>query len=88
VYRGSTDVVAVRQKFGGVHTLEFNEQIAMEVGRMQDQLMNDVERMTARDLLIAATARSTGDELIGADGDLRTKLLTDLIDVTDLREDD
>ena len=85
---GSTDVVAVRQEFGGVRALDLNEQIALEAGRMQDQLMDDGERMTARDLLIAATARSTGDELIGADGDLRTKLLTDLIDVTDLREDD
>jgi predicted nucleic acid-binding protein len=85
---GSTDVVAVRQEFGGVRALDLNEQIALEAGRMQDQLMDDGERMAARDLLIAATARSTGDELIVADGDFETRLLTDLMDVTNFRGDD
>jgi predicted nucleic acid-binding protein len=85
---GSTDVVAVRQEFGGVRALDLNEQIALETGRMQDQLMDDGEQMAARDLLIAATARSTGDELIVADGDFETRLLTDLMDVTNLRGDD
>ena len=84
----STDIVAVRQEFGGVRALDLNEQIALEAGRMQDQLMDDGERMAARDLLIAATARSTGDELIVADGDFETQLLTDLMDVTNLRGDD
>ena len=84
---GSTDIVAVRQEFGGVRALDLNEQIALEAGRMQDQLMDDGERMAARDLLIAATARSTGDELIIADGDFETQLLSDLMDVTNLRDD-
>ena len=84
----STDIVAVRQEFGGVRALDLNEQIALEAGRMQDQLMDDGERMATRDLLIAATARSTGDELIVADGDFETQLLTDLVDVTNLRGDD
>ena len=84
---GSADIVAVRQEFGGVRALDLNEQIALEAGRMQDQLMDDGERMAARDLLIAATARSTGDELIIADGDFETPLLTDLMDVTNLRDD-
>ena len=85
---GSTDIVAVRQEFGGVRALDLNEQIALGAGRMQDQLMDDGERMAARDLLIAATARSTGDELIVADGDFETQLLTNLVDVTNLRGDD
>lgn len=85
---GSTDVVAIRQEFGGVRALDLNEQIALEAGRMQDQLMDDGERMAARDLLIAATARSTGDELIVADSDFETRLLTDFMDVTNLRRDD
>ena len=84
---GSTDIVAVRQEFGGVRALDLNEQIALEAGRMQDQLMDDGERMAARDLLVAATARSTGDELIIADGDFETQLLSDLMDVTNLRDD-
>lgn len=85
---GQTDVVGVRQEFGGVRSLDLNEHIALEAGRMQDELMDDGARMAARDLLIAATARSTGDELIVADRDFETQLLTDLMDVTNLREDD
>jgi len=85
---GTTDVGKVRQEFGGVRALDLNEQVVLEAGRMQDQLMNDGERMAARDLLIAATARSTGDELIVADSDFETQLLTELIDVTNLRGDD
>jgi len=82
---GETDVVGVRQEFGGVRSLDLNEQIAMEAGRMQDRLLDDGERMAARDLLIAATARSTGDELIVADSDFETRHLSDLMDVTNLR---
>jgi Predicted nucleic acid-binding protein, contains PIN domain len=61
---GSTDVAAVRQEFGGVCSLDLDEQIAVEAERIQDRLMDDGERMAARDLLTAATAQSTGDELI------------------------
>lgn len=82
---GETDVVGVRQEFGGVRSLDLNEQIAMEVGRMQDRLLDDGERMAARDLLIAVTARSTGDELIVADSDFETRHLSDVMDVTNLR---
>ena len=84
---GTTDVVGVRQQFGGVQALDMNEQIALEAARMQDQLMADGERMAVRDLLIAATARSTGDELVVADRDFETQLLTSLMDVTNLRGD-
>lgn len=84
---GETDVVGVRQQFGGVQALDLNEQIALKATRMQDELMDDGERMAARDLLIAATARSTGDELVVADGDFETDLLTELMDVTNLRRD-
>lgn len=85
---GETDVVEVRQQFGGVRALELNEQIALEAARMQDELTDDGERMAARDLLIAATARSTGDELIVSDSDFETDLLTGMVDVTNLRRDD
>jgi len=84
---GETDVVGVRQQFGGVRALELNEQIALEASRMQDRLMDDGERMAARDLLIAATARSTGDELVVADSDFETDLLSETMDVTNLRRD-
>lgn len=88
VRSGETDVVEVRQQFGGVRSLDLNEQIALEAARMQDELMNDGERMAARDLLVAATARSTGDELIVSDRDFETGLLTEMMDVVNLRRDD
>lgn len=81
---GKTDVVEVRQQFGGVQALDLNEQIALEAARMQDTLMNDGQRMAARDLLIAATAKSTGDELIVADRDFETNYLTEIMDITNL----
>ncbi|MEE6209766.1 PIN domain-containing protein [Salarchaeum sp. III] len=84
---GSTDVVEARQDFGGVHALDLNENIALEAARIQDQLLDDGERMATRDLLIAATARSTGAELVVADDEFETKLLTDLMNVTNLRGD-
>lgn len=85
---GETDVVEVRQQFGGVRALDLNEQIALEAARMQDALLNDGERMAARDLLIAATARSTGDELVVADADFETRYLNEMMDVTNLRRGD
>ena len=85
---GETDVGGVRQQFGGVRALDLNEQIALEAARMQDSLLNEGKRMTARDLLIAATARSTGDELVVADDDFETGALDELMDVTNLRRDD
>jgi predicted nucleic acid-binding protein len=50
--------------------------------------MDDGERMAARDLLIAATARSTGSELVVADPDFETRHFTDLMNVTNLRTED
>lgn len=84
---GETDVVGVRQQFGGVQALDLNEQIALEAARMQDKLMDDGERMAARDLLIAATAKSTGDALIVADRDFETRHLAEMMDVTNLRRE-
>lgn len=84
---GGTDVVSVRQEFGGVHSLDLTEQIALAAARMQDRLMDDGERLASRDLRIAATARSAGDELIVADGDFQTQLLADLMYVTNLDDD-
>lgn len=83
---GSTDVVAVRRDFDGVRSLEFNEQLALEAARLQDDLLDDGERMAARDLMIATTARSTGDHLVVADADFQTGVLESRMDVTNLRD--
>ncbi|AGB36715.1 PIN domain-containing protein [Natronococcus occultus] len=81
-----TDLREERQRFGGVRALAFNEQIALEAAELQDRLLADVERMAVRDLMIAATARSTGDRLVVADSDFQTAALEETMDVTNLRE--
>ena len=85
--RGKTDVRTERQRFGGVRALEFNERIALEAARLQDELLGDGERMAVRDLMIAATARSAGDQLVVADSDFQTAALEDKMQVTNLRTD-
>jgi predicted nucleic acid-binding protein len=84
---GDTDLRAERQHFGGVHSLEFNEEIALEAARLQDELLSDGDRMAVRDLMIAATARSTGDRLVVADSDFRTDALESTMQVTNLRRE-
>lgn len=80
-----TDVAAARQDFGGVRSLDLTEDVALEAIRLQDRLLDDGSRMAARDVLIAATARTTGDELVVADSDFETDALEDLMQVTNLR---
>ena len=82
---GSTDVDAVRQEFGGVRALELSEPIALEAARLQDELLDDGERMSPRDTLIAATARSSGDHLLVADADFENNLLQSYVTVTNVR---
>jgi predicted nucleic acid-binding protein len=76
----------IRQGFGGVRSIELNEEIALEAARIQNELRSDGDEMPVRDLLIAATARSTGAELVVADGDFETDLLDDLMPVTNFAE--
>jgi predicted nucleic acid-binding protein len=70
---GETDIAGARNDFGGVKSLDLAKDIAQEAARMQDQLLTDGERLSPRDILIAATARSTGDELVVADKDFETR---------------
>lgn len=82
---GRTDIMEIRQEFAGVQTLELNESIALEAARLQDELVSDGDRLATMDVLIAATARSTGDELVVADSDFQTEVLEDVMRVTNLR---
>ncbi|MFC6952235.1 PIN domain-containing protein [Halorubellus litoreus] len=82
---GETYMVEVRKDFAGVHALDLTEEIALEAGRLQDELVTDGSRLATADLLIAATARSTGDELVVADADFQTDVLEDAMTVTNLR---
>lgn len=83
---GETDVLAVRQEFSDVQTLDLNEPIAVEAARLQDELLADGNRLATADMLIAATARSTGDELVVADRDFETEVLQTVMEVTNLRD--
>lgn len=84
---GGTDVRDERQRFGGVRALAFNEQMALEAAQLQDELLANGTRMAVRDLMIAATARSTGDHFVVADSDFQTDVLEDKMQVTNLRID-
>jgi len=78
------DPVEERQRFGGVEAIEFNEQIALEATRLQDAAIKNGSELSHRDAMIAATARSTGDEYVVADSDFQTEPLEAVIDVTNL----
>lgn len=78
------DPVEERQAFSGVRALEFNEQLALEASRLQDASINDGNELSHRDAMIAATARSTGDEYVVADSDFETEPLERVMDVTNL----
>lgn len=78
------DPVEERQRFGGVRALEFNEQLALEAARLQDASVEDGSELSHRDAMIAATARSTGDEYVVADSDFETEPLEAVMDVTNL----
>jgi len=72
-----------RQSIGGVQSIELSETVAMEAARMQNELRRDGDEMAVRDLLIGATARSTGAELVVADSDFQSDHLQNLMSVTD-----
>jgi len=84
--RGNTEVVSARQDFAGIRALDLTEPIALEAARLQDEMMSDGDRLATTDLLVAATARSTGDELVVADSDFQTDALESVMQVTNLRE--
>jgi len=81
----NTDIVEVRQDFAGVQAIELSETVAIEAARLQDKLVSDGDRLATADVLVAATARSTGDELVVADSDFETDALEDAMQVTNLR---
>lgn len=78
------DPVEQRQRFGGVDAIEFNEQLALEATRLQDAAIKDGSELSHRDAMIAATARSTGDEYVVADSDFETAPLESVMDVTNI----
>ncbi|QCW02891.1 PIN domain-containing protein [Natrinema pallidum] len=82
------DPTEERQKFSGVQALEFNEQLALEASRLQNEAIEDGSELSHRDAMIAATARSTGDEYVVADSDFEIRPLEDVMDVTNLHNEE
>lgn len=80
---GETDLVEARENFGRVAALDFSEEIGFEAARMQNRLLESGDPMSPRDLMIAATARSEGTELVVSDADFDTDGLRELLPVRD-----
>lgn len=83
----SSSLVDEREAFGWVRSLDLNEQIAIEANRIQDRLTDEGAQMPGRDVLIAATARSTGDRLVVADRDFDAERLREFLDLIQLVEE-
>jgi predicted nucleic acid-binding protein len=83
---GGTDIHQRRQDFGRVEALDFSERLAIEAARLQAESLANGDALAPRDMMVAATARSTGSELVVADSDFQTSVLEDHMTVTNLRE--
>lgn len=81
---GETDLVGARQNFGRVAALDFTEEVAFEAARMQNRLLESGTPLSPRDLMVAATARSEGKELVVSDADFDTEGLRELLPVRKL----
>lgn len=75
-----------RQELADVEILALNETLAGFAAGLQQELMAEGERMATTDLLVAATARSTGEELVVADADFDTAVLAERMPVTNFSD--
>ncbi|ELZ65793.1 type II toxin-antitoxin system VapC family toxin [Haloferax sp. Atlit-6N] len=75
---GETDLIGARENFGRITALDFSEEVAFEAARMQNRLLESGTPMSPRDLMIAATARSEGKELVVSDADFDTEGLREI----------
>lgn len=78
------DLIEARENFGRVAAVDFSEEVAFEAARMQSRLLESGTPMSPRDLMIAATARSEGKELVVSDTDFDTDGLRELLTVRKL----
>lgn len=83
---GSSDLQAERSRFDWVQSIGLNEPIAIEAARLQHELKRTGTLMSPRDVLIAASAHSAGDELVVADSDFDTEGLHTRLSLTVLRD--
>lgn len=78
---GETDLIEARENFGRVAAVDVSEEVAFEAARMESHLLDAGTPMSPRDLMIAATARSEGKELVVSDTDFDTDGLRELLSV-------
>ncbi len=78
---GETDLIEARENFGRVAAVDVSEDVAFEAARLQHHLLESGMPMSPRDLMVAATARSEGTELVVSDTDFDTDGLRDLLTV-------
>jgi hypothetical protein len=76
-----TDLIGARENVGRVTALDFSEEIALEAARMQNRLLESGNPLSPRDLMIAATARSEGRELVVSDADFDTEGLREILSI-------
>lgn len=69
-----------------MRALEFDDQLALEASRLQNEAVHDGSELSHRDATIAATVRSTGDEYVVADSDFDIQPLEDVMESTNLTE--
>jgi hypothetical protein len=81
---GEPDLIEARENFGRVAAVDFSKEVAFEAARMQSRLLESGTPMSPRDLMIAATARSEGTELVVSDTDFDTDGLRELLTVRKL----
>ena len=68
--------------FGDLTAIDPTEEIALEALRLQNLPYDNGDPRPPQNLLIAASARSTGDHLVVADSDFLTSVLDDEIEIT------
>nr|WP_236639660.1 PIN domain-containing protein [Salinigranum halophilum] len=73
--------MGARENFGRVTALDFSEEVAFEAARIQNRLFESGKPLSPRDLMIVATARSEGKELVVSDADFDTEGLRELLSV-------
>jgi hypothetical protein len=73
-----TDLIGARENFGRVTALDFFEEVAFKAAWVQNRLLEAGNPMSPRGLMIAATARFEGQELVVSDADFDTAGLREL----------
>lgn len=83
---GVTSIDAELEHLPGVQWRPYTESIAIRAGGLQLELEEVGDRLSPRDLMIAATALDVGDDLAVTDSGFQTPALERYIPVTNVRE--